>query len=328
MPRHPLPPRRLLLLAALVPTLAHAGPLSDHDNSPLTGIFGLPDATESGRLLAAGQSRWTASILLTSHSVADRAGTELFIADGETTRIALEWRRGFGKRWEFGAELPYLTHQPGGLDSVIDDWHKFFGFPDGARDDRPRDLLEFAYARDGDVGLDVSQSSHGPGDLRLFGGYRLRAGERHRNALRFGIELPTGEDGDLHGSGGADVSLGIAGDLVLGDTGAWSLFYGAHGVYLGAGPYLAERQKSFVAAGGFGVTWRAAGWMDLTLQSSVRGPLYDSGIEMLGEPAIALTFGGRFRLSERLGLAVAVGEDIKVESTPDVTFQLAIDYRP
>ncbi|MDX1482479.1 MAG: DUF3187 family protein, partial [Woeseiaceae bacterium] len=268
---------RTLSLLVLLPAVADAAALRDHDNSPLTSTFGLPDATESGSVLDGGRTAWSAGLQLTSHSVAERAGPEIFIADGETTRLTLEWRRGIADRWEIGLELPYLTHQPGGLDSVIDDWHRVFGFPDGARDDRPRDRLEFAYENDGVTRLDIARPSHGPGDVRMTGGYRLLATARHRLALRLGVKLPTGDEDQLHGSGAADVSLGLAGEREgIGGNPDWTAFYRLHGVFLGKGRWLAARQQSFVAVAAAGATWRARRWLDLTLQASLRGPLYDS----------------------------------------------------
>ena len=319
----------LLLLTCSAATSASAQVLHDHDNSPFTTVFGLPDSTEGGAIMGRGQSGWGALALLASHSVADAAGDEIFIVDGETSRLEFSYRRGIGNRWEIGVELPYMTHQSGGLDSVIEDWHKVFGFPDGPRDDRPRDLIEFLYAENNIVLADFRDNADGLGDVRLFGGYQLKSTERYRSALRFGVKLPTGDEDLLLGSGGTDVSLGLAGDWVaLGDGGNLSAFYRLNLTYLGEPAFLSDRYEEFIGQAAAGVTWRVVPAVGLTVQANVRSPLYDSDIEMLGETSASLTFGGDVRLSDRLSLLIGVGEDIKVGSTPDVSFQLALQYRP
>ena len=328
---------RLFLACALLlssPAL-RADLFSDHDSSPLTGIFGLPDALESGELLAKGRSSFEFNLQTASHSVGEEAGLETLIVDGETSRIDLLWKRGIGDRLELGVEIPWLTHQAGGLDSVIDEWHSIFGLPEGERPERPRDLLEFVYADADGVGLNRTARSNGIGDLRVTLGYRLsstpidsKGGARH-TALRFGLKLPTGDDANLHGSGGTDVSVGIAGDyLGLGRHGSWSAYYRLHGTYLGEPRFLRRRHESIVAQAVGGISWRPHDVVSLTAQLALRSGLYDSDIEMLGGPAMSLTFGALFRVGERVELSLAVGEDVIVESTPDVTFQLGVRLLP
>lgn len=317
----------LVEFAAVGP--AGANPLQDHDNSPLTGIFGLPDATQGGTLLAAGEHSVSFYLQTASHSVAEAAGDEIFVADGETTRLEVVWRRGIAGRFELGLELPYLTHQRGGLDSFIDEWHDWFGFPDGARDERPRDALEFALQENGRLLLDEREPVDGIGDLRLLAGVALRQGRRQDLSLRTSVKLPTGDDDRLLGSGAVDVSIGIAGQLRgLGGNERISAFYSLHATYLGTPRFVADRHESLVWQAAFGGSWRALEKLTLNLQASLRSPLYESRVEMLGEAAVSLTVGGTLRLTDRLDLSLGVGEDVKVSSTPDVTFQAALHYRP
>ena len=323
---------QFLVCVVAVTCLTHpAAPetLHDHDNSPLAGIFGLPDATEGGAILRRGQSAWGLLGITASHSVSDVAGSELFVLDGETSRLEFSYRRGFGDRWELGVELPYVTHQSGGLDSVIEEWHDIFGFPDGPREGRERDLLEFLVVDDNVALVDLTDNADGVGDIRMFGGYQLEDSGRYKSAVRFGVKLPTGDESTLLGSGGTDVSLGLSGDwLSVGGRDNLSAFYRLNVTYVGEPAFLADRHKDFVGQAVGGVTWRVVPAVGLTVQANVRSALYDSDIEMLGETSVALTFGGDIRLSDRLGLLIAVGEDIKVGSTPDVSFQLALQYRP
>ena len=64
------------------------------------------------------------------------------------------------------------------------------------------------------------------------------------------------------------------------------------------------------------------------LQAALRGPLFDADVEPLGDPSGTVTFGGNIRLSQRWSLALAVTEDVKVRSAPDVSFQINVSYAP
>ena len=318
----------VVLLTILVTTRADADALHDHDNGPLTGMFGLPDSTEGGTLARHGGVAWSALITMSSHAIAETAGAETLIFDGETTRMEMRLRYGLGERLEIGIELPYLWQQSGSLDSAIDSWHSFFGFPDGARDDRPQDVLEFLFADGAGAQLDVDQNSNGIGDVRLFGGYQVVAAEHHNTAIRFGIKFPSGSADDLHGSGGTDVSLGFAGDVrSLWGSHSLSGFYRVHLAYLGEPRWLADRNEEWAGQLSGGLAYRVTSGITLAVQGTARTALYEVDIDNLGEPAATLTFGGTVQMSDRWQLELAVGEDVRVGSGPDVSFQLGLRYR-
>ena len=58
----------------------------------------------------------------------------------------------------------------------------------------------------------------------------------------------------------------------------------------------------------------------------MRSAVYDSAIAAMGEVSATLSVGASFRLSERYQLALAVGEDVKPDSAPDVSFQVGLRY--
>jgi len=308
---------------------ARAQVLHDHDNSPFTGIFGLPDAGEGGDLLTAGASRWDALLQVASHSVADERGGEGLLVDGETSRLELVYARGLSERWEIGVEVPIVTHQSGSLDSLIDGWHDVFGLPDGSRDDRPRDALQFLYLSNNGILANFTRSTAGLGDVRLRAGFALGTTGNYRSALRFGLKLPTGDADDLLGSGGTDLNVGLAGDWqALGQSERLSAFYRLHVSWLGEPEYLAARHRDVVVQAGGGLRYQVSDRIGLSAQASWRSALYEAEVQMLGEAAGSLTFGGDLALSDRWSLLIGVGEDILVETTPDVTFQLAVRYQP
>ena len=315
----------LMLLHPVHDAIAEA--LPDHDNGPLTGIFGFPESTESGILTARGQHGWDASLIIASHSIEEIRGVEELRLDGETTRLALNYRYGLAEKLDLSVEVPYLWHRPGALDSLIDSWHKLFGLPEGERADQGQDLLEIFYSDSPASALNVTQNAAGVGDVRVLLGWSLSEKENSHTALRFGVKLPTGDGHKLLGSGGTDYSLGIASDVV----GLWgrpglSGFYRANVSYLGKPDFLTDRYNDLVGQLSFGLGLKAHRNIDLSVQSRIRSAVYNSDIENLGKASVLLVFGAICKVSNRYRLVLSVGEDIKPESVPDIAFQIALRY--
>jgi len=304
--------------------------LPDHDNGVLTGFFGFPESTEGSEILLRGQRAWDTSLILASHNVDDIRGGEDLRLDGETTRFAFTYRYGLSDRLDIGVEVPYLWHQAGNLDSFVDRWHDVFGsLGGGARANREDDQLELFYADSQATLVDVSDDADGIGDIRLHAGWRLSESERRKSALRFSIKFPTGDSDDLLGSGGTDISLGYASDVVglLGNA-KLNGFYRVNLTYLGEPDRLADRHNNLVGQFSFGLGYHLHRIVDVRLQSRIRSAVYDSEIESLGGTSVSLTFGADFRVSDRYRLVFSVGEDVKVGSAPDVAFQIALRYVP
>lgn len=302
--------------------------LPDHDNGLLTGIFGFPSSTEGSQITSRGQHAWDTSLIIASHNIDETSNGEDFRLDGETTRLALTYRYGFSDRLEIGIEVPYLSHQSGSLDSLIDDWHDVLPFVGGgARATREQDQLEFFYADSQATLLNVTNSASGISDVRLLAGWRLSESEGRSTALRFGIKLPTGDSDELLGSGGVDLSVGLASDV----SGFWgnpklSSFYRVNLTYLGEPDRLADRYRNLVGQLSLGLGYHVHRNVDLKLQTRLRSAVYDSKIDNLGAMSAALIFGADFRISDRYRLVLSSSEDVKVGSAPDVSFQIALRY--
>ena len=313
----------IMLLYPVGNAIAEA--LPDHDNGPLTGIFGFPESTEGSNLPERGQHAWDASLIIASHGIEEISGVEEFRLDGETTRLAFTYRYGLSDKLELSVDAPYVWHTSGSLDSAIDTWHDLFGLPDGERASQERDQLEFFYSDSQASRIDATRNANGVGDIRVGVGWSLSGTEMRRTALRFSVKLPTGDSDTLMGSGAPDLSFGIASDSV----GLWgnpklSGFYRASITYLGEPDLLADLYNDFVGQVSFGLGYDVHNKVNLTVQSRLRSAVYDSDIENLGEMSALLTFGANFQVSKRYRLALSVGEDIKPGSAPDVSFQIAL----
>ena len=319
----------ILLLAGLIGQHATAGPLPDPDNGALSGKFTLPMSLEGANLLAPGQTAAYGTVVMSNHSIVETFLDESLVLDGETTRLEFGFRYGLTRRLEFGVRIPYVWHETGTFDSLVEDWHKALGLPQGQRARREKDLLEFSYRQNDEEIFDYQSRSDGIGDIRLTAGYRLSSGTNYRSALRFGVKLPTGESEEFHGSGGTDVSVGIAGDWdTVFNQERLNAFYRAHVNYIGEPDLLPDRYEEIVWQLSAGLGYFVTPSFELRAQTIARTANYDSKIETLGQNSFWLMFGANIRVSRNYLLSLGVAEDIKVRSAPDVSFQLSLRYSP
>lgn len=303
-----------------------AGALVDKDLSPLTAVFGFPDSTEGATTRPVGRHGLSLTLASASHNIEAVEAGERLVFDGETSRLAMSWRYGVTDRLEIGSEVSYLWHHSGNLDSLIDDWHDFFGLADGPRDRRDQDQLDFAYLDDQGSSVNQQRNTHGLGDVRLTAAWQLPGGPDHSQALRFSVKLPTGDAGRLLGSGGTDFSLGLAGGVAaIRNSPRWSGHYRTDVIRIGRPAFLTGRSKAVVGQVAGGLTFKA-GIVDLKAQARVRSALYESAIRNLGGVAVYLAFGAEFRMPRGYALALSVGEDVRPDTAPDVTFQVALRY--
>lgn len=313
----------IVLCLVIPPATATADPLFDQPDGPFAGLFGWPNSTEGAQLTRRGTNRLAIRLAAASHSVDETAGGESIVLDGETTRVWLDGRRGITDRLEVGILVPWVWHHAGSMDSLIRGWHDFFGLPQGNRAGWPEDRLRFELSAANGETFRLDQATNGPGDLRLFGGWLLGETTHARTALRLGLKLPTGDSSQLLGSGAADFSVGLAGDLeeLFGVT-TLSGFYRLTALRLGANDLSTPHNRRLAGALSGGLTWRWSPRVSLTAQTSMRSAAFRSAVAPLGDWAMSLTAGSSFRLSPTWHLSLAVTEDVKVGSVPDVAFLL------
>ncbi len=101
----------------------------------------------------------------TTETVIARSGGEDLLLDGEILRLALQYRWQLD-RLTLWAEAPLLITGGGVLDRSIENWHDWFGLPNGGRDQIERDQYRYRYVRDGVTVFDIDGSDTAVGDLR------------------------------------------------------------------------------------------------------------------------------------------------------------------
>ena len=301
-------------------------PLALSEHAPLTQRFNLP-AMRSGELLVQDTVQWRLGIDIANNFVRDESGTENLVLDGESQRYELGIRYGLGAHWEIGAMVPWISYNGGVLDNFIEDWHRTWGLPDGGRPNYPTRQLQFLYQRNGRTQLNFDSAEAGFGDAQLQIGNQVLQTPRDSIALIATVNLPTGDDRKLTGSSGTS-----AGILVAATHSEWLDLPLALSANLGVqslprGDVLDAQQKTSAWFGSGEIAWTVAPNWRLRAQIDMHSALYDSALTSLGETSTELLLGGSVRLSPRWVLDAAVGEDIAVDTAPDVTFQLALKAR-
>jgi hypothetical protein len=328
--------RALLLLLGILPGAGvaaeepaeHPAPFVIRDLNPFIQVFGLPPF-DPAELLPAGRAQVQLAFDVANNAKLGNGANESITLDGETYRLALSVRRGFSDWLQAGVELPFVFHRAGLFDPFIKDWHALLGLPNGDRALLPDNALDYSHRYQGRESMAVRTGQQGLGDLRLFAATPLhRATDGARElSLHASLKLPTGQAAQLLGSGSVDLAVTVnAVERGLGSVGLTG--FGRLGVMaMGDGDVLPAQQRHAVAFGGLGLDWRAWGPVDLKVQLDVHGPIYRSELLQLDAISVLLTVGGTIRLGSATSLDLAIGENLFIDTTPDVIANITLAHR-
>ncbi|MBD3293841.1 MAG: DUF3187 family protein [Armatimonadia bacterium] len=187
-----------------------AGPIPHRSMMPLSLIFPGP-LPDDARVLERAENRLSWNTSYASILVKEQKAGELISVDGEFLRTSLLWERGVGSRVQVGLEIPFLYYMSGFLDAFVENFHDFFGFPQGDRDKYPRNHFDATYQQNNRTFFESSEDKFGLADIPLYckvglvdpeeGGFGL--------AARGLLELPAGSEDKGFGSGKLDGGAGL-----------------------------------------------------------------------------------------------------------------------
>ena len=168
-----------LLLCAAAQNAYPAG-FATRDLNPILQSIFLPTLVPVGE-----KDGWRMdhSLYITNTMQAEDSGGESLVIDVANYRYELSLA-GRQDLWIGRIAIPLVANSAGELDALIEDWHDFFGFPQGKRDEFPRDQLAIEYSRDGAILYSQTESASGIGDLSLALGYQVT----DQTAWFFGVE--------------------------------------------------------------------------------------------------------------------------------------------
>lgn len=299
-------------------------PFFSSNLNPLVQVYGLP--TTRGAVLAKEQ-QWKTGLQLEAANTFsfDDKGSESIFLDGETYRATLSASYGLSDRLELGIEIPYLSHDGGQLDSLIEDWHDFWGLPNGDRGDFAQDQLDYSYRKNGQQLLDFEEAESGLGDASLLLAWQLSSTEETTWSLRTGVKLPTGDADKLTGSESTDVHLGVhVSDQGLFGNPSFYTHANLGVLWMDEGEVLDDSREDWVGYGSGSLSWMVSQRVSLKAQVDFHTAFYDSELEEIGDFTAVLVFGGSIRAAKNTVVDISMSEDIVVNASPDVVFQLGV----
>ena len=329
MNSHPFIQTCLLLVVAFSSIgfcFANKQPLEIKNMMPVSQLYGLPRPMGAD-IIFGGGSQVRIGFEVTNNFSGARKNNDVVFYDGETYWTTFSARHVFGDQasYEVGLTIPYISHRPGYLDSFIERFHDFFGFPNGSRNEVPHNQLDYRIRLDGEDFLNLQSKKSNIGDLRAWFGYQLFRTTSSALAMRAMIKFPTGHVADMTGSGAADLSIWAEyqnSNLLN----AWhlNLTFGGGITFLGQGDLLPSRQKSISGIFHFGVQRSLANRVRLIAQLDGHTRLLETPFDQIGGFSLQGTLGGRIAIREDYWLDFGLVENLIGDSAPDFTLQLAL----
>jgi hypothetical protein len=298
------------LLAIIAPVFADGG-FATRDQNPILQSIYLPTLATFN-----SENGWKVdhSLYITNTLQEESNDDESLLIDVENYRyeLGLRYRQ---DKFLARLDIPFVSNSGGRLDSTIENWHEFFGLPNGDRDKYPQDDINVNYQRDGTLEYNQTESSSGLGDIGIAIGYQAD------DSLAYfaGIELPTGDADNFSGNEAVDSALwltyqGGAGDQ-LGTFGLLGVSFPGDGGNLEG--LIVER--IWVAQLGFDYLITPSIITTVQLDMHSRS-IEDSDLDAFGN-SLQAQFGlGFLNLIGEHRLDLFFSEDILAGSAPDITF--------
>jgi hypothetical protein len=304
----------LFFLGAALPAFADGG-FATRDLNPLLQPIYLPTLA-----IFSEEDGWRVdhSLYITNTLQQQTRGDESLLIDVENYRYELGLRYRHDK-WLARLELPFVGNSGGELDGSIENWHDFFGLPQGARKLYPRNQINLDYRRGADTVYHRNSPASGLGDIAIAVGYQPNAGP----AWFAGVELATGSIADLSGNEAIDTALWVTNQYRIdAKTGAFTLL----GVsFPGSGDYLQGLVAERIWLAQAGLDYRFDAGVIATLQFDLHSSsVEDSRLTAFGN-SLQMQLGLGFpKLFAEHRLDLFFSEDILVGSAPDISFGLRL----
>jgi hypothetical protein len=323
-------PRRLaigLTFAALwvaAPVAAQlAEPFRTRNLNPFLAAFPWPSWQIAS---TPGQTRFVAVTELANHYRFSAAGASRLRLDGETWRASLFWQHQFSEQWSVGFDLPWLRQSGGVFDDAIDAFHGAFALPDGGRNLRAEGLLEYGLTVAGASAFSLESTASGLGDAQISLARRLNSGDRPL-LFQATLSLPTGDRALLSGTGQVGAALSLLHSLPL----EWrarpaGLYWAAAAIFPGDPGLPGVPVRGVGYLGTVGGAWQPWPRVGFKLQLDLHSAFYRSDLVELGRAGAQATLGGWWKGRANRAIEVAINEDLRVGTSPDVVLNLAFRW--
>lgn len=300
------------------------GPFPYRSLMPLNLLFPHPPP-EKAEVLEAGRTGASWNTMYGSSLVIDEKKGDFMHVDGEFLRTAVGLRHGLGSGIEVGFEIPYLHYTSGFLDSFIEDWHDFWGFSQGKRDQNPNKQYEVLYQHEGRTFLASREDGFHLGEIPLY----LKVGlvdpkeEDYGLAARAFVELPTGSESKGFGSGKVDGGAGLLAQTNFSPS--WAGYMSVDHVIRSDPDDFEGLEAANVTHASLGVEKAFFRSFAVVLQTDYQTqPLRSVHLKEFGDPEWTVTASFGWRLGRETMLKFSFTEDITTDSTPDFVVGMSL----
>ena len=238
-----------------------------------------------------------------------QVGSPLYLVDGETQRVELSMRRGFGRNFELGVTIPISRTTGGWSDSLIEGVHRTLAIGNANRNAFPRNS-EIVSLQNGSTQYVRDRSgSFAVGDIAIAGKYELSLFEEKHISMSIAgaVELPTGNASTLNGSGSVDGGLQV---LASRDFGRTTIHASLGILRLGSNRQLATSAQTLITdTVGISrlLTERTSAIAQLTVSES---PFRNIGIPEFTRRTLQLSIGMQHRVGDSLIAWAALIENV------------------
>jgi Protein of unknown function (DUF3187) len=258
------------------------------------------------------------------------SATDDVVFDSEISHTAFSARVGLGPKTDLEV-APAITYATDGcLDQLIEEYHKWFGFPSEGRHSRPLNSYEMEARHDGVLAYELDGNEIGLGDLPILLTQEFLAESESAPTIsaRVGVELPTGSESKGFGNGKVDYGGGV---LAEKSFGRWSTTAAVDYSFNGT-------SKTFESANvsahdnldlQFGIEYRWNDDVSLLLGSILESPVTrDIEIKEINGEILSIDVGVAWDTGPRSRLLLDFGEDAIAKAGPDITFMAAWSFSP
>ncbi len=194
------------------------GPMTNRSQNPIYLLF-LDESLERGAA-SLKKNDWHLSLDTVFSNILEkdcfyRDQSYCYINNGESIDIDAElWRTSFKAAYgvsdifSVGMEIPFFSYSGGFLDEFINDFHHFFGFPNGGRELIDNYRLVYKIKK-GKASYRPQVKNFGLGDLVFWNKLQVIHESQLIPALslKASLKLPTGSPNHATGSGSPDIAL-------------------------------------------------------------------------------------------------------------------------
>lgn len=247
-------------------------------------------------LLKQGKKRWDSSWTVANDF--RLAGEGTVVEDYEVHRLVLSYREGMTGGMEWSVEVPWVSRNGGFLDPIIDWWHEtVLGWSDPRRNGAAfgRRIIQFPKNT-------FSGSADGVGDVSLYLSKTFGKGV----VGSIGLKVPTGNAGQLLGSGGVDAGVYVQAQFAVARK---IQLHAQLGLVAQGRATRLENARPFIHQQGLALVWQANSRDAWIAQWQAEVSAVRSFVGGSDNPHRLITLGYKRKLSESHSLDLFFSED-------------------